>query len=332
MGLFKKIFGTYSERQIKKIKRIAARIEALSDTYKQKTDRELREMTDTLRARLAAGETLDSILPDAFALVREADARVLGKRPFHVQLLGGILLHQGRIAEMKTGEGKTLVATMPAYLNALAGKGVHIVTVNEYLARRDSEEMGRVYAFLGLSTGLVIHDQSHEEKKAAYAADITYGTNNEFGFDYLRDNMALYKEHLVQRGHAFAIVDEVDSILIDEARTPLIISGEGDESTDLYDRAEKFAHNLRRFVVKELDDKKDQDTVDADYIVDEKAKNATLTAAGIAKAERFFGVDNLSDPENATISHHVNIFIMRFQNLSYQRGRSCFSVCTCNSR
>ena len=306
MGLFKKIFGTYSDRQIKKVRRIASKIEALSDTYKEKTDLELREMTDVLRARLAAGETLDSILPDAFALVREADARVLGKRPFYVQLLGGILLHQGRIAEMKTGEGKTLVATMPAYLNALAGKGVHIVTVNEYLARRDSEEMGRVYAFLGLSTGLVIHDQTHEEKKAAYAADITYGTNNEFGFDYLRDNMALYKEQLVQRGHAFAIVDEVDSILIDEARTPLIISGEGDESTDLYDRAEKFAHSLRRFVVKELDDKKDQDTVDADYIVDEKARNATLTAAGIAKAERFFGVDNLSDPENATLYHHIN--------------------------
>ena len=306
MGLFKKIFGTYSERQIKKVKRIAAKIEALSGVYEAKTDSELRETTDLLRARLANGETLDAILPDAFALVREADARVLGKRPFHVQLLGGILLHQGRIAEMKTGEGKTLVATMPAYLNALAGKGVHIVTVNEYLARRDSEEMGRVYAFLGLSTGLVVHNQSHAEKKVAYAADITYGTNNEFGFDYLRDNMALYKEHLVQRGHAFAIVDEVDSILIDEARTPLIISGEGDESTDLYDRAEKFAHGLRRFVVKELDDKKDQDTVDADYIVDEKAKNATLTASGIAKAERFFGVDNLSDPENATLYHHIN--------------------------
>ena len=306
MGLFKKLFGTYSDRQIKRIKKIAAKIEALSDVYKAKTDLELRETTDLLRARLAAGETTDSILPDAFALVREADARVLGKRPFYVQLLGGILLHQGRIAEMKTGEGKTLVATMPAYLNALTGKGVHIVTVNEYLARRDSEEMGRVYAFLGLSTGLVVHDQSHEEKKIAYAADITYGTNNEFGFDYLRDNMALYKEHLVQRGHAFAIVDEVDSILIDEARTPLIISGEGEESTDLYDRAEKFAHSLRRFVVKELDDKKDQDTVDADYIVDEKAKNATLTAAGIAKAERFFGVENLSDPENATLYHHIN--------------------------
>ena len=248
MGLFKKLFGTYSDRQIKRIKRIAARVEALAETYKKKTDLELRETTDLLRARLAAGETLDAILPDAFALVREADTRVLGKRPFHVQILGGILLHQGRIAEMKTGEGKTLVATMPAYLNALTGKGVHIITVNEYLARRDSEEMGRVYAFLGLSTGLVASEQSHEEKKIAYAADITYGTNNEFGFDYLRDNMAIYKEQLVQRGHAFAIIDEVDSILIDEARTPLIISGAGEESTDLYDRAEKFAHGLRRFL------------------------------------------------------------------------------------
>ena len=257
MGLFSAIFGTYSDRQIKKIRRIADRIEALGPQYAAMSDTELRGMTDILRERLAKGETLDDLLPDAFALVREADDRVLGKRPFYVQLLGGILLHQGRIAEMKTGEGKTLVATMPAYLNALAGNGVHIVTVNDYLARRDSEEMGRVYAFLGMTTGLVVHGQYPDEKKEAYAADITYGTNNEFGFDYLRDNMVIYKERMVQRGHAFAIVDEVDSILIDEARTPLIISGEGDESTDLYDRAERFARSLKSIVVKELDEKED---------------------------------------------------------------------------
>ncbi len=306
MGIFRAIFGTYSQRQIKKLRKTANRIEALAEAYAAMTDEELRAMTDRLRARLADGETLDDILPDAFALVREADWRVLGKRPFYVQLLGGILLHQGRIAEMKTGEGKTLVATMPAYLNALTGAGVHIVTVNDYLARRDSEEMGRVYAFLGLTTGLVVHGQYPDEKKAAYAADITYGTNNEFGFDYLRDNMAIYKERTVQRGHAFAIVDEVDSILIDEARTPLIISGEGDESTDLYDRAEKFARSLRKNVVKETDDKADLDTLDGDYIVDEKARNVILSAAGIAKAERFFSVENLSDPENATLYHHIN--------------------------
>ena len=306
MGLIKAIFGTYSERQIKKLKKIADRIEALSDKYSSMTDSELQATTDALRARLTSGETLDDILPDAFALVREADYRVLGKRPFYVQLLGGILLHQGRVAEMKTGEGKTLVATMPAYLNALTGKGVHIVTVNDYLARRDSEEMGRVYSFLGLTTGLVVHGQYPDEKKAAYAADITYGTNNEFGFDYLRDNMVIYKERMVQRGHAFAIVDEVDSILIDEARTPLIISGEGDESTELYDRAEKFARSLKKHVVKELDDKEDQDTLDGDYVVDEKARTVTLSASGIAKAERFFAVENLSDPENATLYHHIN--------------------------
>ena len=306
MGITKTIFGTYSSRQIKRISKIADKVEALSEAFAAMSNDELQAMTATLRTRLANGETLDSILPDAFALVREADARVLGKRPFYVQILGGILLHQGRIAEMKTGEGKTLVATMPAYLNALTGAGVHIVTVNDYLARRDSEEMGKVYAFLGLTTGLVVHGQTQSEKRAAYAADITYGTNNEFGFDYLRDNMALYKEQLVQRGHAFAIVDEVDSILIDEARTPLIISGEGEESTELYDRAEAFVRGLKRCVVKELDDKEDQDKLDGDYIVDEKARNATLTAAGIAKAERFFGVANLSDPENATLYHHIN--------------------------
>ena len=307
MGLFTKLFGTYSSRQIKRIRKVADRIEALAPKYAAMSDEEMRATTDALRARLSAGETLDDILPDAFALVREADERVLGKRPFYVQLLGGILLHQGRIAEMKTGEGKTLVATLPAYLNALSGNGVHIVTVNDYLAKRDSEEMGRVYAFLGLTTGLVYSGQHPDEKKAAYAADITYATNNELGFDFLRDNLVIYKEHMVQRGHAFAIVDEVDSILIDEARTPLIISGEGEESTDLYERAEKFTRTLKKCVVKELNEKEDQDvTLDGDYIVDEKARNAILSASGIAKAERFFGIENLSDPENATLYHHIN--------------------------
>ncbi len=306
MGVITKIFGTYSERQIKAINKIADTIEALSSKYTQMTNDQLRETTDDLKARLASGESLDDILPDAFALVREAADRVLGKRPFRVQLLGGIILHQGRIAEMKTGEGKTLAATLPAYLNALTGKGVHIVTVNDYLARRDSEEMGKVYAFLGLKTGLVVHGQMPDEKKIAYSADITYGTNNEFGFDYLRDNMVTYKERMVQRGHNFAIVDEVDSILIDEARTPLIISGEGDESTDLYDKADKLARTLKKYVVKELDEKEEHDNIDADYIVDEKAKSVTLTASGIAKAERFFGLENLSDPQNATLYHHIN--------------------------
>ena len=306
MGLFTRIFGTYSERQLKRNAPIIRKIEELADKYAAMSDAELQAVTVALKARLAAGETLDDILPDAFAAVREADDRVLGKRPFHVQLEGGVLLHQGRIAEMKTGEGKTLVETMPAYLNALTGEGVHIVTVNDYLARRDSEEMGRVYAFLGLSTGLVVHGQSQEEKHAAYNADITYGTNNEFGFDYLRDNMVIYKERMVQRGHAFAIVDEVDSILIDEARTPLIISGEGEQSTDLYQQAEKFARTLTCFTIKETDDKVDYDDVSEDYIVDEKAKSAVLTRAGIAKAERFFKIDNLSDPENSTLLHHIN--------------------------
>ena len=306
MGLFTKIFGTYSDRQLKRNAPIVRQIEDLAEKYAGMTDAELQAVTPALKARLAAGETLDDILPDAFAAVREAADRVLGKRPFHVQLEGGILLHQGRIAEMKTGEGKTLVETMPAYLNALTGEGVHIVTVNDYLARRDSEEMGRVYAFLGLSTGLVVHGQTQDEKHAAYNADITYGTNNEFGFDYLRDNMVIYRERMVQRGHAFAIVDEVDSILIDEARTPLIISGEGEQSTDLYQSAEKFARTLSCFTIKELDDKVDHDDVKEDYIVDEKAKSAVLTRAGIAKAERFFHIDNLSDPENSTLLHHIN--------------------------
>ena len=306
MGLGTKLFGTYSDRQIKKLEKIAAQIEGLAKKYGDMTDEELKAVTPWLKERLANGETLDDILPDAFAAIREADDRVLGKRPFHVQLLGGIILHQGRIAEMKTGEGKTLVATLPAYLNGLAGNGVHIVTVNDYLARRDSEEMGRVYGFMGLSTGLVVHGMSNTEKQSAYNADITYGTNNEFGFDYLRDNMVVYKERMVQRGHAFAIVDEVDSILVDEARTPLIISGAGDEPTDMYERADRFARTLKKLVNKEIDTKQEQDDIDADYIVDEKARNAVLTPRGARKAESFFGVENFTDPENADLMHYVN--------------------------
>ena len=308
MGLFAKIFGTYSDHQVKKIKAIADKIEALSDKYEKMSDDELRCQTDVLKGRLANGETLDDILTDAFALVREADWRVLGKRPFYVQLIGGIILHQGRIAEMKTGEGKTLMATMPAYLNALTGKGVHIVTVNDYLARRDSEEMGRVYGFLGLTTGLVVHGQMPLDKHKAYDADITYGTNNEYGFDYLRDNMVVYKSNMVQRGHNFAIVDEVDSILIDEARTPLIISGEGDKSTELYELAERFASGLSKKVIKEADDKQEAEEIadGADYIVDEKAKTVVLTASGIEKAEKYFNIEDYSDPSNSTINHHIN--------------------------
>ena len=274
MSLFTKIFGTYSQRQVRKLRRIADRIDALGEKYRAMSNAELQAVTPALKDRLSAGETLDDILPDAFAAIREADDRVLGKRPFRVQVLGGIVLHQGRIAEMKTGEGKTLVATLPAYLNALAGNGVHIVTVNDYLARVGAEEMGRVYAFMGLSTGLVIPGQSSKEKRAAYAADITYGTNNEFGFDYLRDNMVVYKDRMMQRGHVFAIVDEVDSILVDEARTPLIISGAGETATDLYERTDRLVRSMRKFVIKEMDAKQDQDKVDADYIVDEKANNA----------------------------------------------------------
>jgi len=300
------LFGTYSERQVKKIKKTAKAVVALADKYKNMTNDELRGVTEWLKSRLADGESLDDILPDAFAAAREADDRVLGKRPFFVQILGGILLHQGRIAEMKTGEGKTLVATMPAYLNALTGLGVHIVTVNDYLARRDSEEMGRVYEFLGLTTGLVVHGQTREEKQAAYGSDITYGTNNEFGFDYLRDNMVIYKDQMSQRGHAFAIVDEVDSILIDEARTPLIISGEGEESTDLYEKADRFVSRLKKFVIKDLDSKEEHDDIDADYIVNEKKNNAVLTPAGAKKAEAFFGVENFTDSSNAELAHHVN--------------------------
>ncbi len=306
MGLVDKMFGTYSERQIKKIDKFVDYIESLAPKYKAMSNEELSGTTAILKERLARGETLDDILADAFAAIREADDRILGKRPFRVQVIGGIILHQGRIAEMKTGEGKTLVATMPAYLNALSGNGVHVVTVNDYLARRDSEEMGRVYEFMGLTTGLVVHGVSPEGKKAAYAADITYGTNNEFGFDYLRDNMVVYKERMVQRGHNFAIVDEVDSILIDEARTPLIISGAGENSTDMYDRADTLARKLRKYVIKEMDSKESYDDVDADYIVDEKANNAILTPSGAKKAEDFFGIDNLSDAENSEIAHHIN--------------------------
>ena len=306
MSLITKLFGTYSQRQLKKVGAIADLVDALAEKYTAMSDAELKATTPALKARLAAGETLDDILPDAFAAVREAADRVLGKRPFRVQILGGIVLHQGRIAEMKTGEGKTLVATLPAYLNALTGDGVHIVTVNDYLARVGAEEMGRVYEFMGLTTGLVVHGQSSEEKHAAYNSDITYGTNNEFGFDYLRDNMVVYKHQMVQRGHVFAIVDEVDSILIDEARTPLIISGQGDTATDLYERAERLVRSMRKFVIKELDNKESHDDINADYIVDEKANNAILTPQGTKKAEEFFGLENFTDPENVTIVHHVN--------------------------
>lgn len=306
MSLIDKIFGDYSSKQIKKITPAVDKIEALAGEYASKSDEELRAMTDVFRQRLSEGETLDDILPEAFAAVREAATRVIGKRPFRVQLMGGIILHQGRIAEMKTGEGKTLVATMPAYLNALTGKGVHIVTVNDYLARRDSEEMGKVFAFLGLTTGLIVHDQSTQEKKRAYACDITYGTNNEIGFDYLRDNMVIYKDRVVQRGHNFAIVDEVDSILIDEARTPLIISGQGNASDEMYGRADTFVRSLRPLRLKEMDTKNDYDDIPEDYIVDEKGKRATLTKNGIAKAEKFFGVENYSDIENTDLNHYVN--------------------------
>ncbi len=305
MSVFTKIFGTYSDHQIKKIMPVLKQINDLAPKYADMSDAEMAETTEKLKNRLKGVETLDDILPDAFALVREAADRVLGKRPFDVQVLCGILLHQGRVAEMKTGEGKTLVAAMPAYLNALSGKGVHIVTVNEYLARLGCEEIGRIHEFLGLTTGLVVHNQTRLQKKQAYGCDITYGTNNEFGFDYLRDNMVLYKEHQVQRGHNFAIVDEVDSILIDEARTPLIISGSGEKTDELYGKADQLVRTFKKFVIKELDSKEEHDHIDGDYIVDEKARNTTLTASGIEKAEKFFGVENLSDPENADLSHHI---------------------------
>ena len=306
MGLVNWLFGNYSAKQIKKIMPLVDKIEALADKFHAMSDGELKGYTAKLKEDLASGLTLNDILPEAFALVREADERVLGKRPFKVQLIGGILLHQGRIAEMKTGEGKTLVATLPAYLNALSGKGVHIVTVNDYLARCGADEMGRVYGFLGLSTGLIVHGQSPEEKRRAYNADITYATNNELGFDYLRDNMVVYKERMVQRGHNFAIVDEVDSILIDEARTPLIISGAASKSDELYDLADRFARKLTKRVKKEVDSKEDIDLYTEDYIVDEKARTAVLIQNGIEKAEKFFNIENLSDPENSTLYHHIN--------------------------
>ncbi len=308
MSLKDFLLGSYSKRELKRIRPIQQAVLDLDEEMQKLSDAELRAKTDEFKSRLQSGETTDDILPEAFAVCREAAFRVLGLKPYPVQIIGGIVLHQGRIAEMKTGEGKTLVATMPAYLNALTGKGVHIVTVNDYLAKRDSEWMGKLYRFLGLSVGLIIHAIDPSERKAMYDADITYCTNNEIGFDYLRDNMVTYKEQRVQRGHAFAIVDEVDSILIDEARTPLIISGQGEKSTDLYQKADKFARTLTLKKVREVDSKVDTDeqSDDSDYIVDEKARTATLTANGVKKAEQFFAIDNLSDPENATIAHHIN--------------------------
>ena len=306
MGLMTKLFGTRSQREIKKIQPMVDAILALEPQYKQMSEEELRGKTQAFKDRLEAGETLDQLLPEAFAAIREAADRVIGLRPYPVQLIGGIVLHQGRIAEMKTGEGKTLVAILPAYLNALTGRGVHIVTVNDYLAKYQSEWMGKVYRYMGLSVGLVIPGMPPAERRVAYAADITYCTNNELGFDYLRDNMAIYKQELVQRGHAFAIVDEVDSILIDEARTPLIISGKGEDSSQLYQLADKFVSTLRKQVFAKTEDKEVQDDYDCDYFVDEKSRTVSLTAEGIAKAEKFFGVENLADAENTTLSHHIN--------------------------
>ncbi|MBQ5592079.1 MAG: preprotein translocase subunit SecA [Clostridia bacterium] len=307
MGLLKMIFGDYSTKEVKRITPIKNKVLALEEEYTKLSDKELQHKTVEFKERLANGETLDDILPEAFAACREASWRVLGMKHFPVQIIGGIVLHQGRIAEMKTGEGKTLVATLPAYLNALSGKGVHIVTVNDYLARRDSEWMGKLYRFMGLSVGLIVHGLNNDERKAAYNADITYGTNNEMGFDYLRDNMVPYKDHKVQRGHNFAVVDEVDSILIDEARTPLIISGRGDRSTELYTLANNFVRNLTKAVVKEIDSKQNaEDVADGDYVVDEKARTASLTKSGIAKAESYFNVENLMDADNMTLLHHIN--------------------------
>jgi len=311
--VFSKVFGTYNERELKTLAPIIDSIEALEDEYRGLTDEALKAKTAEFKKRLADGETLDDILPEAFAASREASDRVLGMRPFHVQLIGGLVLHQGRIAEMKTGEGKTLVAVMPSYLNALAGEGVHVVTVNDYLAKRDSEWMGKVHRFMGLSVGLIVHGLTNEQRRAAYASDITYGTNNELGFDYLRDNMALYKRDMVQRDHVFAIVDEVDSILIDEARTPLIISGQGAESTDMYTKVNEFVLKLKKIVYASVDEKAQEDEdLQADYVVDEKAKTATLTARGIKKAEQHFGLENLADLENNTLSHHINQALKAF--------------------
>ncbi len=307
-GLIEKFVGTYSDRELKRIEPIVEKVMALEPDMQKKTDKELREMTEVFKKRLAEGETLDDVLPEAFAVCREAAWRVLGMKHFRVQVIGGIVLHQGRISEMKTGEGKTLVATLPAYLNALSGKGVHIVTVNDYLAKRDSEWMGKLYNFLGLSVGLVIHEKDNKARREAYAADITYGTNNEMGFDYLRDNMVIYKENRVQRGHNYAIVDEVDSILVDEARTPLIISGVGDKSTSFYEQANAVARTLKHRTVVETDSKAEDEDIynDVDYVVDEKAKTATLTPAGVKRVETAFGIENLTDPENMTYSHHIN--------------------------
>ena len=301
-----KIIGSYSVRELKRIMPIVDEIEEVEPKIKELSDEQLKAKTTEFKARLAEGETLDDILPEAFAVVREASHRVIGQRHFKVQLIGGIVLHQGRISEMKTGEGKTLAATLPVYLNALEGKGVHVVTVNDYLAKRDSEWMGKIYTFLGLTVGLIVHDLDNEERRKAYHSDITYGTNNEYGFDYLRDNMVIYKDDMVQRDQHYAIVDEVDSILVDEARTPLIISGAGDKSTDLYKKANSFVSRLKVKVYTQTDDKQHNDDVDADYIVDEKAHSAALTARGVKKAEQFFGIENLSDPESMTISHHIN--------------------------
>ena len=306
MGLFTKLFGTRSERELKKIQSLVEKILSLEDSYAQLSEQALRDKTAEFKHRYQGGESLDSLLPEAFAAVREAAWRVLGMKPYPVQLMGGIILHQGRIAEMKTGEGKTLVAILPCYLNALTGRGVHVVTVNEYLAKRDSEWMGKVYRYMGLSVGLIIPSMTPAQRRESYAADITYCTNNELGFDYLRDNMAIYKQELVQRGHAFAIVDEVDSILIDEARTPLIISGKGENSSALYGMADQFVSSLRKKVFAKTDEKEVQDNYDCDYFVDEKSRTVSLTAEGIAKAEKFFQVENLSDPENTTLTHHIN--------------------------
>ena len=306
MNLFDKIFGTYSERELKRVYPIAKQVMALEDDMAKLSDAELKAKTPEFKERLKNGETLDDLLPEAFAVMREASWRVLGMKHFYVQVIGGIILHQGRIAEMKTGEGKTLVSTLPAYLNALTGNGVHIVTVNDYLAKRDSEWMGKVYRFLGMSVGLIIHDLDNPQRREAYAADVTYGTNNELGFDYLRDNMVVRKEDMVQRGHNYAIVDEVDSILIDEARTPLIISGMGEDANELYKQADIVVKRLKPLVLTEHDDKTLDVDVDADYIVDEKAKTASLTERGTKKVEQAFGIENLADPENMKIQHHVN--------------------------
>ena len=306
MGILTAIFGSYSKKELKRIEPIKESVIALEEKYRQMSEEELKGQTAILKERLENGETVDDILPEAFATCREASDRVLGMRHYPVQIIGGIVLHQGRVAEMKTGEGKTLVATLPAYLNALSGKGVHIVTVNDYLAKRDAEWMGKVYRYLGLSVGVIIHAKNNAERREAYSSDITYGTNNEMGFDYLRDNMVIYKADKVQREHNFCIVDEVDSILIDEARTPLIISGQGDKSTELYSVADKFVRTLKMHKVVELDDKQDNDDIDGDYIVDEKARTATITPSGVAKAEKYFNLENLMDADNITVLHHIN--------------------------